>query len=813
MSRLLDGLSWLFTVRPVMTLVALLVITVVLGAGITQMADPADNTVFLPEDSDVTEATDTIETLFGSSQDAISVTLLFRGDALTPDGLAQIHQVVGSATTDSVVTPFLVPNGVISPTFLFAQALETTDFASLSQEQIDGAAAQLPLGRLIGADDDGTTVAIANIRLFEDGDQDGDKVDDEEALVDAQLQVRDIAVDTSGPLDGSGLSEATTAEETDRATGTEMTIIMIVALAVIGVLLLAFTRSLLDLGLSLLGLILTIVWVIGAQGWMGPNGLGLIGAPNTMTTMVPVMLIGLVVDYAIQTIGLYRESRADGNGARKAARIGLRSVLLPLSLAAVTTVVSFLTNVSSPIPANGDFGIVAAVGVVAGLIVMLALLSSARALIDGRREASGKLGEAKTVSGAIPGVGSAVEALGGLLARRPAPFLVGIGVITVILGIAATDINTEFNSRDFLPRGGDGIRDVETLDAAFGGSTDAVQVVVEAELTNDRTIRNILDFGMAFDDDLRRPEGVVGGISSSFGLLLNDWLTDDGTPDDKYDAELVAMTEAADQFRLNPDDVQAIIDRVEVLDSIAFRQVLHDDTDGVDTLLIRFDALTGDQERTGRMVDDIEGLWFGDDEEVTASSGEIIGLEVVGAMTDSQTAAIATTVIAAMVILTLFFWISDGRPELGFVAVFPIVMVLACVLGTMSLAGIPYNVITALITALSIGIGVDYTIHIIHRYEEEFHHSKDPEQAARVTLGTTGSALLGSALTTALGFGVLVFSSLTPFQQFGLVTAITIAYALIAAIVVVPPTMILWGAYQNHRLRSAAQRAAEVLGE
>ena len=813
MSRVLDGLSWLFTVRPVMTLVALLVITVVLGAGITQMADPADNTVFLPEDSDVTIATETIENLFGSSQDTIAVTLLFRGDALTPDGLAQIHEVVGSVTTDSTVAPFLVPNGVVSPTFLFAQALETTDFASLSQEQIDGAAAQLPLGRLVSEDVDGTTVALANVRLFEDGDKDGDKVDEEEALADAQLLIRDIAVDTGGPLEGSGLSDATTAEETDRATGTEMTIIMIIALAVIGVLLLAFTRSLLDLGLSLLGLVLTIVWVIGAQGWLGPNGLGVIGAPNTMTTMVPVMLIGLVVDYAIQTIGLYRESRVEGNGARQAARIGLRSVLLPLSLAAVTTVVSFLTNVSSPIPANGDFGIVAAVGVVAGLVVMLALLSSARALIDGRREASGKLGEAKPVSGAIPGVGPAVEALGGLLARRPAPFLVGIGIITVFLGIAATDINTEFDSRDFLPRGGDGVRDVETLEAAFGGSTDAVQVVVQAELTDDRTIRNVFDFVDAFDDDLRRPEGVVTGITSSFGLLMNDWLTDDGTPEDKYDAELASMVEAADQFRLDPDQVQAIIDRVKELDPVAVTEVLADDPDGIDTMLIRFDALTRDQERAGRMVDDIEALWFGDDDEITATSGEIIGLEVVAAMTDSQTAAIATTVIAALVILTLFFWISDGRPELGFVAVFPIVMVLACVLGTMSLAGIPYNVITALITALSIGIGVDYTIHIIHRYEEEFHHSKDPEQAARVTLGTTGSALLGSALTTALGFGVLVFSTLTPFQQFGLVTAITIAYALIAAIVVVPPTMILWGAYQNHRLRSAAQRAHEVLGE
>ena len=76
-----------------------------------------------------------------------------------------------------------------------------------------------------------------------------------------------------------------------------------------------------------------------------------------------------------------------------------------------------------------------------------------------------------------------------------------------------------------------------------------------------------------------------------------------------------------------------------------------------------------------------------------------------------------------------------------------------------------------------------------------------------------GSALLGSALTTALGIGVLVFSSLTLFQQFGLLTAITIVYALIAAVVVVPPLMVVWAAYQNHRLRAALARAGHELGD
>ena len=270
---------------------------------------------------------------------------------------------------------------------------------------------------------------------------------------------------------------------------------------------------------------------------------------------------------------------------------------------------------------------------------------------------------------------------------------------------------------------------------------------------------------------------------------------------------------AANDFRLDPVQLQAMLDRLEELDPEGFAAVAVDNPNGPDTLLIKFQALTGDQERTERMVGDVEGLWFGNDEEMTPTSGEIVGLEVVNVMTDSQTASILTTILAALIILVIFFWITEGRPALGFIAVGPIALVLVWVLGTMTLLGIPYNVITALITALSIGIGVDYTIHIIHRYEEEFAHLRDPAAAARRTLGTTGSALLGSALTTALGFGVLMFSSLTPFQQFGMVTAITIAYALVAAIVVVPPSMIMWAAYQNYKLRAAVARAERELGD
>ena len=205
-------------------------------------------------------------------------------------------------------------------------------------------------------------------------------------------------------------------------------------------------------------------------------------------------------------------------------------------------------------------------------------------------------------------------------------------------------------------------------------------------------------------------------------------------------------------------------------------RVLVNNPDGTDTLLLQFRAFSGESEETEGMVEDIDGLWFGNNDAVTMASQDIQTLAVTEEITERQTEAIITTIAAALAILAIFFWVTQREPVLAVIAVGPVVLALIWVLGTMALLDIPYTIITSIITALSIGIGVDYTIHVIHRYREEFTKSRDPESAAIMTLATTGSALLGSALTTALGFGVLVLSPLRSFEEFGITAAITIAY-------------------------------------
>ena len=812
MGKLLDALSGLVTARPRVTLCVIAVLTIVLGAGVTQRAPQADTQAFLADDSAVAVALSKIERLFGDSAQSAAVTLVFRGPILTPDGLAQIDAAIERATADARVADLLAAEGgVVGPTHVLAPVLGHRDFAGMTQEEIEEAlgrverdpelaGARAMLDALTGTDADGTAVGIATIRLRGLGDA--------ERVIEAEFAIHAIAEESEGPLAARSLSPATIAAERADATGSTMTRLMGLALIVIAAVTFLFTRALADVVLTVASLLITIVWILGAQGWLGPQALGLIGPPNTLTSMVPVMLIGLAVDYAIQTLAIYREQRTRGQAAAIAVRAGLRRAIIPLALAAATTIAGFLTNLASPIPANGDFGVTAGLGVAFALVVMLTLIPSGRALIDGRRESRGNLPPAHLLANAIPGVGAAAAAIGRELARRPAPYLAVVGVATVLLGVAATQIESTFDRRDLLPATGASRTDLATLNAAFGGATEEVNVLIEAEVTQARTILNLLDFTDAFRDDLRRPRGVDGDIEASLGLIVLDWITDSGTPGDRYDPELQALFERASAgVRVDPVLAQEFLDRLAVNDSGAVARVLVNNPDGADALLIRFRALEGDLEHAAAMLGDINGLWFGTDSEFAATSSDIVSLEIANTITDSQTQAIVTTIAVALAILIVFFWITQGQPALGFIAVVPIGLVLVWVLGTMALLGIPYNVVTALITALSIGIGVDYTIHVIHRYKDEYADLRDPEAAASRTLATTGSALIGSALTTALGFGVLAFSPLTPFQQFGMLTAITIAYALIAAVLVVPPAMIVWAAYQNLRLRHAVERA------
>ncbi|MDE2744666.1 MAG: MMPL family transporter [Chloroflexota bacterium] len=811
MNDILGNLSRLVTARPWVTIGVLLLITVILAAGADRRVPIVDGTdlALLPQDGPIVAAIGEINEHFEASGDVRLVTLVFRGESLTPEGLAQMSALLGGIASDPDVAMLLTPtDAIISPAQLIQAALGVENFDAVSQAEIDAVGAAPEFAPIIdaftGTDVDGTAVAIATVRLRNTQD---------ERVGDAERRIAEMATSDEGPLQVSSVSPIVVEDEYKQATEDGMAPLIGVALLLIAVLILLFLRTLSDLVLALVGLLLSIIWVVGLEGWLGPGALGVIGPPNALTALVPIIIIGLTVDYAIQVVSNYREQRATGVPVLEAVRSGMRHVVIPLLLAAVTTMVSLLANLFSPVEIVGDFGVVAAFGVGMSLFVMLTLVPAGRAIIDGRRESRGTLPPQRLIAQAIPGVARAAEVLGANVALRPAPFLLVVLAVTIGFGVAASDLESEFSIRDILPRGGTVLEDWDTLDAAIGGPAEVTSVLIKAEATETRTLLNLRDLAAVFEDDGSRPAFAAGPLQTSYELIVRDWVMDSGDPADNYDPELAAMfREASAGLELDPALMQEILNRLETLEP-ALSHALVNNPDGLDTILVQFPTMSGDSVGARQVQPELEALWVGTDEAITATSEGIIGVTITDSITDRQTEAISITIAAALGILAIFFWATHRQPVLAVIAVVPIIFVLIWVLGTMALLGIPYSLVTSIITALSIGIGVDYTIHLIHRYREEFTRLRDPEQAAIRTLATTGSALLGSALTTALGLGVLIASPLLASQQFGITAAITIAYSLIVSILVVPPTMTVWGAFQNMRLRSAMQRMWDDLDE
>jgi len=131
-------LARLVTARPWITLLALLVVTVALGYGAVHRAPPPETRATLPQGSAVAEALHDIEDLFTETGEASVVTLLFRGDALTPGGLAQMDSLVAEIVADPSVAELLAPgDAVIAPSHLVMALLQVPNFDSVSQADID----------------------------------------------------------------------------------------------------------------------------------------------------------------------------------------------------------------------------------------------------------------------------------------------------------------------------------------------------------------------------------------------------------------------------------------------------------------------------------------------------------------------------------------------------------------------------------------------------------------------------------------------------------------------------------------------------
>jgi len=192
--------------------------------------------------------------------------------------------------------------------------------------------------------------------------------------------------------------------------------------------------------------------------------------------------------------------------------------------------------------------------------------------------------------------------------------------------------------------------------------------------------------------------------------------------------------------------------------------------------------------------------------DAVATGDLVVNQVVIDQITDSAIRSLFVAFILTGVFLILSYRWLEGRAVYGAINLVPIVVTVGALAGTMRVLDIALTPINAPILAVSIGLGVDYTVHFMHRFVDEFENRGDVDAALMITARGTGGALTGSMFTTVTGLGTLFLAFIPLIQDFGLLLALGVLYAYLASILILPATIVVWHRFdQQYELPSGVK--------
>jgi predicted RND superfamily exporter protein len=140
--------------------------------------------------------------------------------------------------------------------------------------------------------------------------------------------------------------------------------------------------------------------------------------------------------------------------------------------------------------------------------------------------------------------------------------------------------------------------------------------------------------------------------------------------------------------------------------------------------------------------------------------------------------------------IMLMFLVLFRSLRIAIICIIPNIIAAMLVLGVMGWFGIPLDIMTITIAAISIGIGVDNTIHYMHRFRREFHRIGNYQETMYYCHNSIARAMYYTSLTIVAGFSILVLSNFKPTMVFGLLTSIAMLVALLGALTLLPRLLI-----------------------
>ncbi len=508
--------------------------------------------------------------------------------------------------------------------------------------------------------------------------------------------------------------------------------------------------------------------------------LDLVGGSLTMASVAVLpILIGLAVDYAIQFQARLDEVQSTGASGAEAARTAANLSGPTIATACLATAAGFLVLLLSPTPMVRGFGLLLVLGV---LIAFALVMTAGFAALGLRRSTSRQLfpsggwrrrgdhPEEASATGGMVGPGGdrtrpperlrPLQSLVSLGVTRPRTvLLVGVALALIGWGVG-TQISTVSEVRQLAPHNLKEVEDLNTFEQSTG-TTGSMEVLIEApDLTDPATIEWMAGFK-------RR---VLKENELTAGPALSDFLT-------------------RGEGKVTKSGIEATL---AALSSYSLRQVapLDPKTGKVGHVaLISFGIRSQTLAEQQRLIDSVRAAVGSPPAGVEV---RLAGLPVIAAEAASELSSsrywLALAGLGAVALVLLLLLRSFRR---ALVPLLPTVLATGWASLLIWLTGIPLNPMSAALGALTIAIATEFAVILSGRFEQERSIGAGPAEALRRAYARTGAAVLASGLTAIAGFAVLVASDIQMLRDFGAVTVIDLAAALLGVIVILPATLTL----------------------
>ena len=505
-------------------------------------------------------------------------------------------------------------------------------------------------------------------------------------------------------------------------------------------------RNWVFVGLPLLTVLITVIWLLGIMGLFGLE-------INIMTYIVPTLLFIIGISDAIHIQARFRENLArDSSNPCESMLLTMVQMSKVIFLTSLTTSIGFVALMTTSINIVQEFGLEIALGVMIAWLVSILLVPSGIMLFE-----SFEKGKDNTFSPLL-------NWLSNVIPRHPWAFIIIPLIISFTSIYKIKDLSTDASLMDDLRPQNKLYHDLKMTEKYFGGVLP-FEVLLRLDQKNEGKNKTVLDpdiFPFLEDVEDLLKEELMESRFFSMSTLLRSIKRMRGDEDSvSYNSEMINQIlggRSKQQLQLVNSDQNTL--RITGL-------IENKTSSEMESIYTKLDSLSKS---------------FPPYLEIECTGTTVVALRTNDYLVQSLVNSLGIALLFISIVMAFMF----RKKSILFASLVTNLIPIFTVLGVLSWLGVSIRPPTAMTFSVALGIAVDDSLHFLLRYRKELKQGMTRVEAIRATIMNTGSALMITTTILVSGFSVLLLSAFLPTYQFGLLSAGMIGTALLCDLTLLP---------------------------